>query len=277
MCKWLITSSLSLSVRPSTWVQRSLIEGVIVSTMMGFGLFICISPLVLCCVREFNDILGFPKNRCASVLFSLSTAFWCACHAFFSFLCSVNHSLATHPIYIVAPSQMGPPFITYPFPFITHLFLSSFHSFHCLASLMLPFKLCPAAIPHVAGHHLTPLVLSSSTIQLPSCVSLALPQLLWKPLTWPHHPPLSALHCCPSLGMGHQWTLLLYQLCTCCHLFIFFHYFPFIPFVHHLSPFVFTPSRLPFPFMPLTPTIHPVLTPVWYVLDSHSSYCLQCI
>ena len=63
------------------------------------------------------------------------------------------------------------------------LFLSSFHSFHCLASLMLPFKLCPVAVPCVAGHHLAPLVSSSSTVKLPSHMSLALPQLLQKPPT----------------------------------------------------------------------------------------------
>ena len=61
--------------------------------------------------------------------------------------------------------------------------LSSFHSFHCLTSFMPPFKPHPAAIPCVAGHHLTPLVLTSSTIQLPSNVSLALPQPLQKTLT----------------------------------------------------------------------------------------------
>ena len=58
----------------------------------------------------------------------------------------------------------------------------------------------------------------------------------------PCHLPSSASHCQPLLRMGHHWTLLLYQLCAHCHLFIFFHYFPFVPFVHHLSPFVFTPS-----------------------------------
>ena len=91
----------------------------------------------------------------------------------------INHSLTTHPVYVTAPSQMSPPFITHPFPFITHLFLSSFHSFHCLAPLVLPFKLCPVSVPCIAGHHLTPLMSSSGTVQLPSYMSLAPPQPLW--------------------------------------------------------------------------------------------------
>ena len=88
--KQLITSSLSLSIRLSSWVQRSLIEGMVVSMMMGFSLFICISPLAFCCIGEFNDILGFPMKRCVPVPFSLSTVLQCVCRAFFSFFCSLH-------------------------------------------------------------------------------------------------------------------------------------------------------------------------------------------
>ena len=151
-------------------------------------------------------------------------------------------------------------------------FILSFLSLPCLSHAA--FQALPSGHPS----HCWPLSHSPHVIiQLPSCMSLALPQPLQKPLTWPHHPPSLALHHHLSLRMGHQWTLLLYWSCAHCHLFIFFHYFPFVPFVHHLSPFVFTPSWLPFPFMPLTPTIHPALTPIWYVFDGYSSYCLQCI
>ena len=88
MCTRLITSSLSLSVRLSNWVQRSLIKGVVVSMMIGFSLFICISPIALCGIRELNDILGFPIWGGASILLPLSTALCCACHVLFSFFCS---------------------------------------------------------------------------------------------------------------------------------------------------------------------------------------------
>ena len=90
MCKWLITSSCSSSVRLSSWVQRSLMEGIAVSMILGFGLFICILSIALGWVGETEDILGFPVNRCVSVPSSLSSAFWCACCAFFSLFCSLQ-------------------------------------------------------------------------------------------------------------------------------------------------------------------------------------------
>ena len=93
MHKQLITSSLSLSIRLSSWVQKSLIEGAVVSMMLGLGLFICIPPVVFCCVGEFNDILGFTMNRCAPIPSSFSAALQCACCAFFSFFCSLWNCL----------------------------------------------------------------------------------------------------------------------------------------------------------------------------------------
>ena len=121
------------------------------------------------------------------------------------------------------------------------------------------FKHCLTTILHVNQHH-------------PSCS-----ESHWPAPHRPCCPPSLALHCHPLLRMGHWWSLLLYQSCAHCHFFIFFFYFPFVPFVHHLSPFVFTPSWSPFTFMPLTPIIHPALTPIWYDSDGHSSYCSQYI
>ena len=158
----------------------------------------------------------------------------------------VSHSLMTCPIFVAAPSQTGPPFIT-------HLFLSSFHSFHCLTSLMLPFKLCPVAVPHVAGHHLAPLMSSSSTIQLPSCMSPALPQLLRKPsgllhidcITHPHWPRAIAPH--------SEWATNDPHYCTDC-----------APAV--ISSFSFST----FPFFPPSTTFLPLCS---LCLDYHSPSC----
>ena len=104
----------------------------------------------------------------------------------------INHGLMTHPIYDTAPSQMGPSFITHPFPFITHLFLLSFIPFialpssnpsHCWPPSCSPcviFKHCPTTTSHVTGT--TPAILKATCLLCIDCV------------TCPHQPHAVAPH-----------------------------------------------------------------------------------
>ena len=137
----------------------------------------------------------------------------------------INHGLATCPIYIAAPSQMGPPFIP--------SFLSSPH-LPCVA-----LKHHPTAIPCVAG--ITPATFDAT----------------WPLFKWIHtdlitcpHWPCTIAPCLEWVDSGYCWTSLLYHLCAHCH---FFSFITFPLSSSTASLFVFASHLSCLPFMPLTP------------------------
>ena len=140
------------------------------------------------------------------------------------------------------------------------LFLSSlifsFHPFIPFIALLLSCclsKPCPVAVPCITGHCVTPLVSSSSTVQLPSHVSPAPPQLLLKATCLLHIDHIAHPHWPHAIAPCLEWATIGPHYCT-----------DHVPTV--ISSFSFTT----FPLFPSSTTFLPLCSPY---LNYHSLSC----